>query len=441
MNYSSHPIEKVSHCPFSSISIGKKIKPNNSKKLNENIKKSSSLANSKDFDNRDYLKNAVSKKPLTEIIKIIARYGLGFSLLLLVFILVSTSLKVALLTILFVILFYKNHLTALRKEGWLEAVEEEHTHSPFSDEMKTTGGLEEKWLLAGPPTNEKQNWHQVLSHYPGYLWSMLFLFFKRVPLFIVRILGYSLKARAFVITPEITDRQIYDSFIESPLMVMAEMHDGFIEFTIPEIPLTTMKGLNISGFHLTFDIKNKTIVKSELAGENIIGDNNKIASLMIVALVLWANPQTHIVSEISAREIARKNIPELEPSNRFVVAVHDGLFYDPNSPLTKNHFFSMNIDKKSAIESATKIKMPHRIDKNKMQFRYFNFLIKARASIHKNIRKFNLNVNPEFLFNNIVVHSVDHHLLYQNLSKIPYWSLDGGTSLRSYFRSQAFLSV
>lgn len=222
---------------------------------------------------------------------------------------------------------------------------------------------------------------------------------------------------------------------------MAEMKDGFIEFIIPQMPLTTRKGLNISGFHLVFDIKNKTIVKSELDGENITGDNNKITSLMIVALVMWAHPQTHIVSEISAREIARKNISELEPSNRFVVALHDGLFYGPNSPLTKNHFFSMNMDKKSSIESATKIRMSHSIDKNKMQFRYFNFLMKARASVHKNIRRFNLDVNPEFLFNNIVVHSVDHHPLYQNLSKIPYWSLDGGTSLKSYFRSQAFLSV
>jgi hypothetical protein len=67
--------------------------------------------------------------------------------------------------------------------------------------------------------------------------------------------------------------------------------------------------------------------------------------------------------------------------------------------------------------------------------------LKALASVHKNIRKFNLEVNPEFLFNNIVVHSVDHHLIYQSLNKIPYWSIDGGISINSYYRSQVFISI
>ncbi len=124
------------------------------------------------------------------------------------------------LIVITIIFGYKKCFTYLRKEGWLLAIEEEHTQPPFHDGTKTTGGLEEKWLLAGPPTNEKQNWHQVLSHYPGYLWSMLFLFVNRIPLFVVRILGYSLKARAFVITPEITDRQIYDTFIGYPSNVV-----------------------------------------------------------------------------------------------------------------------------------------------------------------------------------------------------------------------------
>jgi hypothetical protein len=227
----------------------------------------------------------------------------------------------------------------------------------------------------------------------------------------------------------------------TPLLVMAKIEDNVLEFTIPEMSLTSRKGLSPSGLHMIFDFQTKTIKKAALRGEDLFGDNDKILGLMVLALTLWAHPQTHIVAEMSAREIARKNVSELEPSNRFVGPLHDGLFYGTYSPLTKEHFLTINVDKKSAIESATKIRMSHRIDKNKMQFRYFNFIMKARASIHKNIKKFNLDVNPEFLFNNIVVHSVDHHFLYQNLSKIPYWSLDGGTSLKSYFRSQVFLSV
>ena len=41
----------------------------------------------------------------------------------------------------------------------------------------------------------------------------------------------------------------------------------------------------------------------------------------------------------------------------------------------------------------------------------------------------------------MIVHSVDHHFLYQKLSRINGWSLDGGTSVKSYWRSQVFLAV
>lgn len=362
---------------------------------------------------------------------------LGFFLLLLLFVW-APKLTIVVATIIFV---YKKRLTSVRKEGWEEAVKEAQTQASFRPGSKTTGGLEEAWLFAGPPTNEKQNLHQTLSHYPGYLWSMLYLFFCRIPLFAWRILCNSVKAKSFRLKPEISDRQIYDAFIMTPFLVMAEMKDHCLEFTVPEMPLTSRKGLSPSGLHMVFNYKTQTIITAELRDENLLGENDKIAGLLIMALITWAHPQTHIVAEISAREIARKNIQELEPSNRFVVALHDGLIYGPSSPLAKEQFLSINIDKKSGLESSTKVRMSHNIDAQKMQFRYYNFLLKARASVHKNIRKFNLDVNPEFLFNNMVVHSVDHHFIYQNLNKIPYWSIDGGTSIISYFRSQMFISM
>lgn len=54
MNYSIAPIEKVKRCPFSNISIGKKVKPRSSKKENENIEKSGYTVNPKDLKKRNY---------------------------------------------------------------------------------------------------------------------------------------------------------------------------------------------------------------------------------------------------------------------------------------------------------------------------------------------------------------------------------------------------
>lgn len=333
---------------------------------------------------------------------------------------------------------YLFRLRIIRKKGWEAAKNESHEEVAAGF---MPGGKEVRWLFAGPPSNKIQDQHQRASHHPIYLLRLLNLFVVRMPPFVFRTVISSLKSSRLCYVPEISDADIYDIFIHGPLVLMAEVNKELIGFELPNMPLQTLRGTNPGGLQLVFHVPTKSIHRAEWKGQDIKEDKGLIASLLVITLAMWAHPQTHIASEQSAREIAEKGIEVLEPSNRFVVAVHDGLFYGTISPLTKGHPLSIQVDAESGVKSAIQFKITHDLDTRKKQFRYYRFLWEARKILMQLLRTYRIAVNPEWLFNNMIVHSVDHHFLFQNLSKIDAWSLDGGARLRSYWRSQIFVAV
>lgn len=348
-------------------------------------------------------------------------------------------LYIVVLPLAFASLFtYVYFIRRLRRKGWIRAQNEPPT--PDS-EGKIIAGLSEKWLFAGPGTNSVQSHHQVLAHYPVYMVRLAYLFLVRLPRFVYGMLSASLQNRQLSFAPEVSEREIYQIFINGPLLVMARIEGDLLEFEIPEMSLKTTKEISPATLRLIFNSASESIELAEWQGKDIRNDRGRIVSLLVITLAMWAHPQTHVAAERSAREIAEKKVLELEPSNRFVVAVHDGLLYGKISPLSSNQPLSINVNKMTGLESATQFKIPHRITPQKHRFRYYNFLIEARKILYKQVKIHGLEVNVEFLFNNMIVHSVDHHFLYLNLKKIPAWSLDGGSSIGSYWRSQMFVAV
>lgn len=334
---------------------------------------------------------------------------------------------------------YAFSLRRLRKRGWARALADVR---PTDEAPGFPGAPEKVWLFTGPPTNAAQGRHITWAHYPVYLARWLGVaMLLRFPPFLWRTIRCSIRRRRICYVPAIPDADVFDIFIGGPLMVMAELRGNLMAFEIPDMPLKTMKGINPSSLRLVFDARDKSIVEASWQGRDIRGDNGRITTLMLLTLIMWAHPQTHIAAERSAREIADKRIRALEPSNRYVVALHQGLLYGPLSPLATGQPLSINVDKETGVRTAATVRLPHNLDPEKMRFRYYRFLLEARKVLFRELRRAGLDVNAEWLFNNIVVHSVDHYLLYRNLYKISAWSLDGGTGLRSYWRSQVFLAV
>ncbi len=313
-------------------------------------------------------------------------------------------------------------------------------HEQPSSESGTPGDYEKKWLFAGPPVNRKQEIHLMLAHYPKMMLRFFRLMLYKGPQFLTHVVKYRIKHGKWGVSPTFSDEDLYNVFINSPLLLMANYEGDNIGFTIPDMPLTMNEGVNPAGLELVFNVKMKTIVSAKHQSKEILGDNGTIASLLITTLAFWAHPQTHVAAEKSAREIASKKIEGLEPSNKFVVALHYGLLYYSNSPISPNHSLSTNVNRVSGIESSTTIPLKHVFDPRKMEFRYYNFLMQSRGVVAKHLKEFELDVNLDFLFNNMVVHSVDHYLLYQNISK-EIWNMDGGQSIKSYWKSVMFANI
>merc|ERR1719464_251311 len=82
--------------------------------------------------------------------------------------------------------------------------------------------------------------------------------------------------------------------------------------------------------------------------------------------------------------------------------------------------------------------MPHYISMAKRSMPGFDFLWAARVSIAKHIKAHGLKVSTEQLFQNMVVHSMDHYLGRQFLSGRDY-SLDGSETFMSYIRNILYI--
>ena len=284
---------------------------------------------------------------------------------------------------------YLAYLNTLRTKGWKLA----QTASASPPGIRHFPGGETPWCFAGPFPHKIQSRHQEVTHHPMYFLRILYLFFVLMPPFLFRTLGSSIRAGRWCYHASLSDEKIYDVFITSPLLIMANMKGSHLEITIPDMPLRTMKGLNPASLRIVFDHEKKSIEEATWQGKDILEDKEKIATLMLVSLVMWAHPQTHVAAEMSAREIARKKIEKLEPSNRFVVALHQGLLYNQYSPLATGQPLSINVDKESGVAAATQVRMPHKFHKEKHQFRYYRFLLTARKILFKHLKAHGLEVN------------------------------------------------
>jgi hypothetical protein len=178
------------------------------------------------------------------------------------------------------------------------------------------------------------------------------------------------------------------------MLVCTLSEDGqTLELAVPkELPLETMAGYKPAGLVLRLDIDTRSIVFAHWNGQDLLHDNDLIACFVVLLIIGWGHPQSHILSEKSAREIAKKEVRILEPSSRYVLPLHQGLLYSSISPIDEaDHFFSSQVVRQSMIDSAF-FPIPHHLDRRKVQFRYFNFLYRARMILIQQVAKYQLDI-------------------------------------------------
>lgn len=328
---------------------------------------------------------------------------------------------------------YSNFLSA---KGWQLATNEQWPPR----ESGEAGSFEKRWLFTGPRMNDKQNRHQKMVHHPKLFFRSMYLHAVKGTNFVFLLTKAKITTGKWKVKHNITEAKIYKVLTEGPFLMISKFDGDLLRFTSPKMPSSDSTVLDPSNFELVLNVEKKGIESAAWNGKNISEDYGLILSLVNAMLIIWVHPQTHVASELSAREIANKKIDALEPSNRFVLALHDGLLYSKHSPLKEKHPLHINVDRQFVINAAVNLKMPHVFDSKKMQFRYYRYLMEARGILIEKLKKHELEVHPDLLFNNMVVHSIDHYLLYKNLKSL-IWSMDGKDTNESHWRSQVFSTV
>ena len=318
------------------------------------------------------------------------------------------------------LLLYTYSSKKLLNKSWVQAQRIEGGKSNIFPELNKTGNLDLGWLFSGPGCTRIQELTLRAIHLPKIIYRLAGLFLWSIPKLAITIGVRPLFKKEFAWKPKIKDQQLYDVFCNSALMVACSVcGDGKrICFQAPEdLPLTTRAGIKPAGLKLRFDAEQRSIEEAVWQGRDIRSDKGLLATLIINLICHWGHTQSHILSELSAREIAQKGIKDLEPSNRYVVALHDGLMYGKISPITERKHFLSSMSQRDSIINSCQVRLKHDIDENKLQFRYFNFLFQSRLVMKRLLNKYELEVNAEFLFNNMIVHSLDHYLLHKYTGK------------------------
>lgn len=314
----------------------------------------------------------------------------------------------------------------------------------ISEDISRVKELKPGFGFVGPsPGWDARGIYQVLTHLPVYL----VVFTRAILVF------------PFFLVPWIFDRKdadriqpthVFELCIHSSLVMLGRFQqDGTYMLEMPEkCPRFLKFGANCdpAGLRIVFNSTGTKILSATCFGEDIVGSpdcgrNEVLIAALRCVLAHWIHPTIHVYSEMCALSIQKQRIHELEPSAHFVSALHEGLLHGPLSPLERNSnpFFCGTGSQSELISSCSAFPVPpHNIAKKKQRFEFYNFAVEGRKIVQDLVRSHRLDIDPEVLFMNLIMHAIDHECSYRVLGKLPLYSIDGSGSLISCWQAYMF---
>jgi hypothetical protein len=307
--------------------------------------------------------------------------------------------------------------------------------------------VKNEWIFSGrAPGYDARGWYQVLVHTPIYIYKFTFGIL-RFPFEILR----RMKMPNSPETPDlISDLTIFNFCTKTSLVILGRFENGefIFEMTPSRCPLFKAVGdcdpssLKIR-FRGTYIQEATSLANGTIQGNQYVSRNEILISSLRYILSNWLHTTAHVAAEKSALEIQEKRIQELEPSAHFVTSLHEGLLhglFSPLNPMSPIYCGQGGPDK--MLSDCLASPMPnHIIQHEKNVLEVYEFLMFARCAIFKLVRKYNLPVDSENLFLNIILHGIDHEMCYRVLSELPLISIDGSGSLWSWWQSYNFVHI
>lgn len=331
----------------------------------------------------------------------------------------------------------------LRKMAWQVSV------STTPNVQDHPGQHTNGWALWGQsPGFDARGWYMFATHTPIYLVKTVYALYLFVPLAVQWYLE---------IDPlnKIKDEAVFDYCTKTSLVILtkfeSEDNDNYVfEMDPKRMPSSFAQVGNCdpNTLRIVFNARNGKVIEAiskngPVMATKTVGRNE----ILVVALrninAIWVHPTIHVGAEKNALEIQSKRINMLEPSAHFVSSLHDGLLHGPFGPLNQNSplYAGSGSPEDVVANSFSHPVPPHVIDKRKLQFDTYKFLVTGRKEIYHLVRKYQLNVDAEFLFMNLVMHEIDHECVYEILSKLPLCSVDASGSLFSCWKNHAFCEI
>ena len=275
-------------------------------------------------------------------------------------------------------------------------------------------------LFVGPRAKLIETMDLYLSHGPTFIGRLFQLtIYRTIPL-----MWKYLTTSEFVNTT-VTDEVIFDAIKGSSLSSMTKIDESgeklICQFPSDFVCTTLRDGFCPAGLEIVMNIKDKTMERGHIKDKRL--SNEQVMVAVTMATTGWVHPQIHVSSEKCAREISKNpsTLEEIKESGRHTVALHDGLLFGILSPAPVDgcqSILTTSLNEEEFFEYAQKKKVVHDLDHRKKQFRYFRFMYEARMATFELVKKHQIKINPELVFNNVVLHSVDHYSFGQVQSGI-----------------------
>jgi hypothetical protein len=339
----------------------------------------------------------------------------------------------------FVLLFLKYVIYPhLRQQAWNVEI----------TKLKAPTKLDPQAGFAGEnPGFDARGVYQSFTH--SVLYPFIFIYaLLRFPFELIRLWYIQLSGQSIT---KISDANVFNLCTKTSLVLLGHFDPSDPNRYIFKMPKRSPQLLAVGKIDPTtltiifngFRIERAWSKNGEVVDEGDLGRNELLLAACRYILGHWVHPTCHVGAEKCALEIQMKRIKELEPSCHFVSSLHEGLLHAALSPLSKySPFVCGHGDSAKMVEDVSAFPFPaHILSPDKNVFEIYAFALAGRKAIQRLVRAHSLNVDPENLFLNLVMHGIDHFGCYSVLSKVPLYSIDGSGSLFSCWKAYTFTHV
>ncbi len=170
----------------------------------------------------------------------------------------------------------------------------------------------------------------------------------------------------------------------------------------------------------------------ELNGEPV-DDVEEMVSLLVVFLSCGSHTKSHVMGERSVAEIRRKGVRALRRSTWSTLSTDHAVLNSPLSPI-RSDFYGFHMDIDSLIDESKNLAtiQHHALRGAPPPSQFLSFLVRGRGLVARHLAEKGIDVDPEALFNAMLVHPVDHYMAYRCLTDVRFSISDRRTPAKVF---------